>query len=615
MKKKIIITCAILLGMGAIALVSYFFMEDPIDLNWKKDGKYMYSLKNISIVEFVDPMTGFTSHSKIAVSGTLNFRIIEIDESKDFVKVGMMLSPITVSENGERRPILEERYSSFFIVDFDLEGSHREYHFDHSLAREDELSLSNLIKSLSFVIPISGMNDVETEEEDANGIYLASYEKQGHNIIKKKYRYTMLRMAMEKDYNAMVPHMRIIRSKYTIVPSKKESWLDKFQGEELLSIGRQKDSLHTDSIISLVKIPFKPDMDLPIWEDDVTFEKLLMKFKDGPKNTVSAWEKQKLEYLKAEYQGHTMRTLLAEYNSGQTDLYGLVKNTKEYLSLNPKGAIEIESIIRKQEGNEETLAALTYALGVNGSPESQNVLIKLIDDEGMHSIDRIRASVSLGDLSTPTDATIKRINDYIKISATDDDFKDVATSAILALGRMYGKQLDTHSPDDDTINKLSKNLTTLIDRHKDDPQMLSTVIDSIGNTEDPSLSRHVAPYLKSDDPSVRESATRSLGMLKGDDAVEEIIDHALKDNEAMVRNAAIKALAKQQPSDDIVNAITSRADDEIDVRVRGTIIQFLGKVKGDYPKTVKDLKDMLPYETDPGNRAMIYKALYSKRFR
>jgi hypothetical protein len=266
-----------------------------------------------------------------------------------------------------------------------------------------------------------------------------------------------------------------------------------------------------------------------------------------------------------------------------------------YLQTHPERAVEILAMIRRRAYPERLGAVTFFAMSKVRDPRVRDALVRVVEDEGHVSQDRVRASFALADGESADVAAVDRLARVASRAHATPDEEIVTDAARNAIGT-----LRAHA-----TGEVAEAATAALRRVLDEartPEAVVDAMDAIGNSGDTSFLGAAREAASSDDPRVRESAATAIGAMD-DASVEGALRERLRvETTPAVVIALVRAIARRterRPSDDTVAVAVARLPATPDVDARLALVELIGCAVGWNGAARSALAQWFPREEDP----------------
>jgi hypothetical protein len=593
--------------------------QQDMALVWERGVRQMYRVAIQSRVEMMAAESG-TSPTKgvdLEIEGTLNCRHLGEVEGVNYV--AFQWSPVEVRFGGRRSQTLEGLYSNVFVVMFCPFGSVLETIHPVFIRPREKDSIKGLMSLLQVTIPSRTNRQEESnwcvEEKDAIGTYLAEYNVAAPGVLvkqKREYRRTEEEKEAARKSGAGDVDVQIEASSFQAVIKPGVSWLDELTGGEVVRMtmpARVRSEVR--SSVSLKRIDYRPNASLSIWNltgDYKTICEKLVMMGYNDKLSPDAWEKVRLEQLRERYAGVSIFEM---YNNLIDAIAGMEKHAdtvpalyalRDYLQAYPKYASEIPGIIKEKKLDDQQAGRLIHALELAGTPECQEQLVRIANDQDQQANQRLQSVVAMGGVDHPEAFMTKALLDLSERQDVDDRLRN---TSILSYG-MHGNALGASKTDEDRkaaqriVEKLYARLQAADDEEK---EILLLALD---NTHRIDVEK-IQPYLESQSGRIRSAALRGLRHAPPSTAIPILEKAMTQDVSSDVRETAFETLL-QFGDAGTASLVRERAPKEGSGVLKRKMIGFLGERRSD-PANAACLKSLLTVEQDSALQKAIKDAL------
>lgn len=395
--------------------------------------------------------------------------------------------------------------------------------------RESTSIVAGLRKHIATLLQyeVSSESRWDASENDTTGVYHASYEQKGSEILRLKDRYVQMLTAKGLvEASAQVQQTVAGRASLELDADRWPSKLSVLERTITKSGGSLRDivSQRTDSL------------ELTGSSDDREALGSAMR-EAGDYETVSL---ESLELFVAQQhnadlamvRGRSMTTLVTTLDDKdeQVSLEAAAALTA-YLRLHPEESAKLGARMRTYDyGAKRIFGALSAA----GTPEAQEVLADVLRDGKAHKDAREDAAIALSMSENPQHESLEAVR-----RAMHDRDPEVASASTLAAGNL-ARQLAENDPD--TAKDVVGELLARLDRSTGaDEQVM--LLRALGNSGDLRALPYAERFLLSSTDIVRAAACDTLTFVKSEAADNLLVRAMGRDESEMVRGNAVRVSA------------------------------------------------------------------------
>ena len=609
-----------LVGISAVILV---LVKPPHPtFTWLAGEEKMYSFSIDTTVNQKQSVPGMPGgETKALLTGVLNMKVFSV--TPDVVRLGFQASDIHYLQAGQESPDFARLYGSFFMAEFDRHGKPLRFIVNNSVARDEEQILTALVRTFQAVVhpPFFGRTWT-VEEDDANGTFTADYRVTGsHTFTKKRVKYTSVK-AKAGGAASMKPD--IGNSHWRIAVSNSSSWLSSAEIQEQLSFSVEGGMLGFSSGVqaSLKTVPLAPDRNLDLYRT-VSFDEGMKNLLTGSKKELPFWKEHERRAIAEAYANVRLEDLLMLFRGLKDDArinYDSKQALQNLLSIHPDEALRIPALLKSSAYGTSAKTALMTVLALDGSPQSQRALLMISTDRAQDQQYRIGALASFGMLeSRPvTQETVTALEAFYRAQGTDINERIVANAALLALGQLSSVQAPLDDPEvrrrveaaKGTIGMELKTVSGMEDKSR-----VSSIFYAAGNSRAPEFVPALRGYLGTGDSMLRSYAAEALKYMPGEAATAALKQQLAAEPDDGVKRSIMESMT-ERPFDSgvmaqIANDLSGRASSDL----RGAMLTYLVEKRKDIPDYKERLNKVLEFETSDTNRRLIYRALYTDRYK
>ena len=589
--------------------------EVPFVFRWDANARqtYRYNL-NVDIkinTEVADDAKNW-QHIQLDLQGILNMRLFR--QEGDLVHIGFQLSSLQITQGGQRIPIMETLYQTFFMASFTLEGKPVEFYLPNYMQPAERIPLTEIINSVQIVLPPTDKirpTEWKTEEIHGTGHYQASYSLQKGIIHKQKIAYTKITPLTQKTSFQL--NGKVISSSWQATLSSKQAWLNSVTGEEKLKIATKHNKISEAIYRASLKIsndPQNPNLD--IWQANNDPKKVIQALADMKTlQTDTAWEQMKQLQLREKYAHFQLGNITSQLDKLNVDDVPLVdkidyiNDLENYLSAYPEATTELVALLKTEVYSAATVSTLVHVLGIVGHTEAQQALATLMIEGSTTNKSVMEQAIITSGISIQqpeallVDALWQKVHDSSEHTGT----------TLLALGTSsyhLGENGDEYSATqvrDDLITFLQNDANT----------GKTVVLKALANTGSTEIFEAIEPYLAAEKSRVRAAAHQVLGSFEDDTSRAILLDTIASDKSATVRKEALRAITKRIDKDEpeVITSLGQTLAKEPDKRLRKEMVRFLGEHSSN-PEVETILQQQLKQEESRNIKKEIYRALHTE---
>ncbi|MCA9711577.1 MAG: HEAT repeat domain-containing protein, partial [Myxococcales bacterium] len=211
---------------------------------------------------------------------------------------------------------------------------------------------------------------------------------------------------------------------------------------------------------------------------------------------------------------------------------------REWLRANPAGAEALVAMLEAGRFDDEPLArsALYYALATADTPQATAALVGLVDGEDTRLAHRVSAAQALAKLEHPPAEVVE----VLAAQATRTDVHPVARGSLtMALGTL-AHELDGRAPE--LAAQARARIEGWLEAPTDDDALSSALL-AAGNAGHDALADAIAPYLRHEQPRIRQKAAHALRQMSPQEAFPRL-ERGLDDAEPSVRVEVLASAAE-----------------------------------------------------------------------
>lgn len=580
----VLVVAAAVAVLGAALLTSRGARSRALAFRFPEGAKRAYHWSLTTRVS--SERSGTRRVHETSYAGTMNVHVLPGRPAPTLV---VQLSPLQVRVQGEANPTMEAAFSRPFTIQIDPRGRLGEARFPPDLAATDRAVLDGAMRALQIVLPEDGDRSWTTAETDVNGEYVASYERERPDRVRK----ARLRYSSPRAPGAF--SIRILDSSVRADVDPAGPWLARADGSERLSIEAEGGVVLAlvEARFSLEPAPEPLSAEFALWNEAAAAAQVS---RDAPSAAVSAWTEAERarERQRLQKDGVTLDALLAALRRRAPEDAAFAHEFAAFLRVFPGEARRIRAALR---GIPDDRAPLLFnVLELAGTPEAQEVLAAIMEDRHEGKADRFRALAALAGVQNPTPEAIDRIS---REAFGDGASGGVASSALLALGALSPRAPGDLGPR--IVGRLADELRTT-----DDPARQLACLRAIANARATLAPEDLSRALASNNVAVRSAAA---ALVAADPAsADRVVQLLESERDAGTRLALVGGLSLSAAQPSVNGAIAKALGADPDAQVRARIVALLAAGIRTYPANRSILEAQLRRETD---RAVIVAILNS----
>ncbi|MEA2073510.1 MAG: HEAT repeat domain-containing protein [Campylobacterota bacterium] len=587
MSKKTLYTLflSLAISFGLIYLLNQD--SEQVQFNLKKESIKVYELYYNSNISFNESIT--KKNSIVSLNADLHLRVFDV--KKEYSIVGFELSNVEIhfdNEILERK--LEKLYSELIFIKIAHDGKFIEF----ILPRSSD-DLKGLLELFShFQVVLKEDDFYQTTENSFRGEYISDYKLAKNTLYKSRITYL-------STYNET--HRYIFKnSKSEAIVAKDGIWLDNITVTESVVVEKEDMQMaQSKTTLNLSKIDKARDHTLKIYTENRDIDEVIKEYREKKENNknLSFWEEEKKSS-----QIHFIRENNITYETllGKVSKFSKIQDYHElskYLSLYPNYSKEILKVVQNETSS--LSAGLISALQDADTKESKEVLITILKDENISSLNRQRASIALGGLENPDDASIEALQEIMGNRESQDDLS-LSNSAILSLGRV------SNNLDELKYEEVKSQLANLILNGDDDSiKRISIIAAGNSNTED--YFQEIKESFYSDSNSVKFAAIEVLANMKTDESKELLLQGYDDSNDENEKMKIVNSLSSQKLDENTVYKMQNELLENLGSELNDEVIKYLCKSSEEFPSSKPYLEKELPLQNDSSMIKLIIKAI------
>jgi HEAT repeat protein len=395
----------------------------------------------------------------------------------------------------------------------------------------------------------------ELQERDASGTYVATYDKQGTILSKRKLRYDLLSAKTLTSYEVVTS-----QAKFELDEQGGLAALDLSEGTRAtLTAGSPLPGFEGMTHLKLTRSAVRSTKAAATLQGAQAFDEIAKVENQAARDNVMIG---KLSLADALSEIEIFQRADATQEQKQRAGRAFAALTA-LLRRDPAAFVAVRANLLKGGPSTESLLA---ALRDASTPEAQKLLAELSGAKSPLTEDqRLEAARSLSRVATPNADTVRAL-------------KDLRADPIVGVQATYGLGTALHHLQDSdgelatgVRDELTHQLAT-----STDPAAQAAVLTSLGNAGDPTTTETIRRYVASPDPTVRAAAAQALRRIPGPDA-DAMLAALCGDAVPNVRYNAADAIGERAPSSVVTLAVSALALKETTLQVRAKAVNILAK--------------------------------------
>lgn len=608
-QKKKLITVLLIVSIGILVWSIWTFFTNA-HFEWIKNDRKMYRFQSEASQTTVSEQFNLQSSGfDTKINAILNFRVLSVE--KERVRLAFQFSPFEMEIGGKRMPVLENLNSVLFLSEWDLNGNIRRMIFPSEISQKDEtLVTQNLLLFQSVIV--GSRKKWISKEEDSLGRFIAKYNYTGGKILKSKMRYLKI-FSEDSDRSSDDENLKsnIQVSYLEFELEKKSSWIRKGSVREQGELSLNQFEIKYRKNAVLEAIPFQPDMKLPIWAENLTFDEAVAGMTEKPKKELSIQEEADRKRIELEYKGQDIQSVYNKYfiNSEKfTDLANMEK-MREYLAAFPAETEKIPEMLLKGQIRGHRVMEIIHLLASVGHKEAQSALIKIFSGPSQSANAKMQAIASVLEIRNPNEDILTALWSVYERRKSEQD-RDYSSTAILALGSAASNLKNRKDASSQIKEKIASEIREA-DKEKDSGRT-AVLISAVGNTGDSSLLSEISRYASSENRIIRTSLYDSLGNFKDKESLNLLQNGIEKETSPEGRTKIMQSLLRRTADEQTVRKAAGALSVEQDPNTRNHILQYMIQNRKNIPDFKDRMKTALEKENFENNRDLILKAMYSE---
>jgi hypothetical protein len=213
--------------------------------------------------------------------------------------------------------------------------------------------------------------------------------------------------------------------------------------------------------------------------------------------------------------------------------------------------------------------ALIDALSSAGTPQTQGVLIRLMDDTALDKVTRSEAAYALMRVAKATPEVVDALTKHV-------DGGELRVHALYGLGT-----IDRRLREGGETARAAGITQVLIQtlQKADSPAIQVHVLRGIANSGDPAALQAVRPFFTSSVDKLRTAAVDAVRLMQQPEVDGLVVGRLESDKEQSVELAALDAIAVREPTDTLVGAVTKAARSAENPVVRVKAVRVIAQLR------------------------------------
>lgn len=554
------------------------------------------------------PPTGanaFTNDFQVSLQGQLIITVLEQKHDKIFVSYSLPNSAVKITSSGqeavEQGQLIQGDLKQEIFAELNSQGKVISVSFDPNVSDIAQNFARTLLGISQFVTPSSDRNasNWETQEDDPNGKYIASYKSRWGKFEKTKLRYLESVRSNNKKPNASEVKTTIKpEGKLTANFNFKDGYLTSLKGTESQKIiiseknvGQVKTELDMTYVSQTV---LNPTQLTKLQNAKTERNKLAQSIALSATPTEAETE---AKIQRQELGDATLETLLADLKKAEASSDENQNHTPLYLKLKalvylqPETSQTLGKLLVTADAQSLTMQILSGALSAVGNSQAQTALVNTINARSQDWDAMYVLIPSLGSLNNPT----QEAEDILNKLAFNSKDERIASTAQLALGTVAYNLTQT-SPN--RANIIVKQFVQKLSKSKSESQTRQYLL-VLGNTGSANAFDTIASFTKADSAKIRSAATSALRFIDNKQVDGVITKILTKDADDSVRLEAATILGYREINAENFKIQKQAFTSEKSVTVRLALLRNLWQVREQFPEVDKLVKQAAKNDTSP----------------
>jgi hypothetical protein len=504
--------------------------------------------------------SGEQRRSSSTLEGRLNVRLLPNTVRPT---LAVQLSPLRASVDGRAHPAMANQYSKPFLIALDPRGHLGESWFSADTATGDRQALDALMRSLQIVVSDQQEPTWHSRESDQTGDFAARYRMDRDGVIhKSRLRYTSFRQRQLR--------VDVIASTIRAMLDPSDLWLQWLEGSEQLDVVRDGNEAvaRVDARFSLKRLAMRPPQTLALWREDLLRVCTVGRDIASP-GAHSVWDQGTIEAARARF---------LQERTNLSDVIRLLARGEEsalqqltsYLRAFPAAAREVPRHLDAVADPKR--ATLIHALELAATAQAQQVLVEIAADGARAPLNRLRALAAMSGIQAPDAEALSALAASIAAQLGAPGRESIRSTATLTLARLATRA----SP---AVAEMVRRALGEELRRATDPDRQALVLHALATAQASLPASGTAAYLTSNVEGVRAGAVALIAAQRNRAATDALLKLSRRNDDVVVRDAALEALLTQPPSEEANAAIAATlSDDQVeDGELRVQLVSYLGR--------------------------------------
>jgi len=288
----------------------------------------------------------------------------------------------------------------------------------------------------------------------------------------------------------------------------------------------------------------------------------------------------------------------------------------DYLRRFPQRADDLMQFLRGEGPRQlprDAELSLWRLLAAAGTAESQQAMLTALTDDSAGEQAQWRAALHLGEITTPSAATLQQLLQFAQQSLASDSasLRGIGNSALLAAGSLAGPAGSGATEEQQELADLVAASLKQQFLGSQQPGERRVVLAAIGNQGHPDNLDVVAAALDLDDPETRSQAFQALRFMPPGQALPLLQQGFSRETDSRVQVAALATLADWPPSRSSLDWAQARLQESSRPEVQSALVAVLGAARQQYPEADEALRALLARQPPREVRAAIHAQLGS----
>lgn len=595
MKRKILLA-AVVLGVGGLSArysASRPAVQAPLSCRFSEGEELSFRITSVSSA------SGQSQSGRREIRAAMDWKV-KAQHGGEWTVIAALSG---IELDGDDTPHRRVSLAQPFAFSVGADCRFRQVRFEPSSDVSARKEVESLLRAAEVIVPTLPLTEWVARHHDSLGDFDAQYHRAASSaglfLQRERLRYDAATLPMLPERLGGGLHLSILASKAELTLDPQGRWIREASEHTRLRIARGSQPLsEVESSIHLYRdAESRPNasalasVDLSRLSASATEVKRAtgeVALPPPPDAALAALD------LRGAMTDFTQRL-----TSTPDGVYQAAMRLASYLSTHPEAITELLAQLESGAIAAKLQPHIFLALERTGTPAAERALAAALSNRALGAMNRMRAAAALQDIPRPSMATAQTLLAQARSSAGGPDDRQVADSALLALGALEHRVAKQQPEAAQLVrHELSDRLRT-----QRRPEELNVTLDAIGNSGDKDLAGFLAPYSRDSAVETRVHAARAYRRMDLQTLEPALTEWLGRESDGQVGRAIGQSLAEklreqaQAPSAETVSMVAARLPRESDAGARAAFVSVLGLAAQAQPAAKQALVQQFQRET------------------